>query len=108
MSLRESAQAIENIDAQLFMASTDDPATNAEFARKNDANFPILSDPNKNTARAYGVLGVSGFASRWTYYIDTVGIVVAIDKHVNPRSAGTDIQENLENLGLREKRSDRQ
>jgi peroxiredoxin Q/BCP len=82
------------------MASTDSEEDNRGFAEKNEASFPILSDPSKETARAYGVLSASGFAKRWTFYIDAEGVVVRIDKDVNPRSAGVDLVENLTALDV--------
>lgn len=82
------------------MASTDSEEDNRGFAEKNEASFPILSDPSKETARAYGVLSTSGFAKRWTFYIDGDGVVVRIDKDVNPRSAGVDLVENLTALDV--------
>lgn len=81
------------------MASVDDVDTNTEFARKNKANFPILSDPSKNTARAYGVLAKQGYSSRWTYYIDPEGVIAHIDRQVTALTAGADIARTLRELG---------
>ena len=82
------------------MASTDSEADNRGFAEKNEASFPILSDPSKESARAYGVLSDMGFARRWTFYIDAEGIVQKIDRDVDPRTAGADLVANLEALGV--------
>jgi hypothetical protein len=53
--------------------------------------YPILSDPTKATARAYGVLAASGYASRWTFYIGADGRILDIDKHVKSASHGADV-----------------
>ena len=82
------------------MASTDSVEDNTGFAEKNEANFPILSDPGKETVEAYGAMMAVGFAKRWTFYIDPEGVIVKIDKKVNPMSAGTDLVANLETLGV--------
>jgi peroxiredoxin Q/BCP len=82
------------------MASTDSEEDNRGFAEKNEASFPILSDPSKEMAGAYGVLSGMGFAKRWTFYIDAEGTVVEIDKDVNPRTAGEDLVENLSALDV--------
>ena len=82
------------------MASVDSIEDNTGFATKNKATFPILADPGKETARAYGVLGGHGFANRWTYYIDPEGVILKIDKKVNPRKAGEQLVGNLEALGV--------
>ena len=84
------------------MASVDDAATNREFAQANAADFPILSDPDKTTAAAYGVLSEAGYATRWTFYIDRDGKVAHIDKKVNPLTAGEDIVQRLRVLGVPE------
>ena len=57
------------------MASVDSPERNAEFAKSLGANFVILSDPDKTAARAFGVLSDAGYAKRWTFYIDSEGII---------------------------------
>ena len=55
------------------MASTDNPQDNAGFAAKNEATFPILSDPEKQMTADYGVLSGGGYAKRWTFYINKKG-----------------------------------
>lgn len=80
------------------MASVDRPEDNKRFAEEHQANFPILSDPDKTMTAAYGVLSTRGFANRWTYYIDKSGTIVAIDKEVNPATAGAVLVRHLEEL----------
>ena len=82
------------------MASIDSIEDNTGFAEKNGATFPILADPTKETAKAYGVLGFHGYAKRWTYYIDPDGVIARIDKDVSPRTAGADLVTHLEELGV--------
>ena len=101
-ALRDSDQEIRNFKVSYFMASTDSLEDNTAFAQKNEASFPILSDPGKEMTSAFGVLSPSGYAKRWTYYIDTDGTVVQIDKDVDPRTAGEDLVENLAALGVPE------
>ena len=61
--------------------SIDKPEANREFAAKIGATFPILSDPEKSTARAYGVLNFTRlFANRVTFVIDKDGVIQHIDK----------------------------
>jgi peroxiredoxin Q/BCP len=83
-----------------FTVSVDDSKTNAEFARHVEADYPILADPTKATANAYGVLGMVGFANRWTFYIDRDGRIAFIDKAVKVSSAGQDIADTLGRLGV--------
>jgi peroxiredoxin Q/BCP len=84
-----------------FGASVDSPDANARFAQSLDLDYPILSDPAKDVARAYGVLSTSGFASRWTFYIGVDGRILDIDKKVNAASHGADVAAALTRLGVR-------
>ena len=80
-----------------FAASTDDPGTNGKFAASLKLDYPILSDPGKETARAYGVLD-GDYADRWTFYIGKDGRILAIDRDVRPATAGADVAKTLERL----------
>jgi len=88
------------LNVAYFAASVDMPATNARFAKSLDLDYPILSDPTKEVARAYGVLASSGFTSRWTFYIGTDGRIAAIDKKVRAGSHGQDVVTQLANLKI--------
>ena len=81
-----------------FGASVDTPETNARFAESLGAGYPILSDPTKMVARAYGVLQASGFASRWTFYIGQDGRILDVDRKVSAASHGRDIVERMKML----------
>ena len=80
------------------MASTDEERVNRGFAEKNGATFPILSDPDKSVCKDYGVLYPIGLAKRWTFYIGPDGLIQRIDKKVKPRSAGSQLVQNLLDL----------
>lgn len=100
-SLRDSEAELAKLGVAYFMVSLDDPAKNEKWAGSLSGNFPVLSDPGKEVAEAYGVLGFAGlFAKRWTFYISEDGIVRHIDKNVSPSSAGPDIVRQVEELGL--------
>jgi thioredoxin-dependent peroxiredoxin len=81
-----------------FGASVDSPETNARFAASIGVDYPILSDPQKTVARAYGVLGASGLASRWTFYIGDDGRVLDIDRKVTAASHGRDVVAKVKSL----------
>lgn len=82
------------------MASVDSLEDVTAFAKQNEADFPILSDPDKSVSEAFGVLSPRGFAMRWTFYIDANGTIAHIDKAVSPATAGADLAANLTRLGL--------
>ena len=91
---------LKEFQVAYFMASTDDIETNTKFAAANDADFPVLADGDKKVATAYGVLSAMGFASRWTFYIDSEGKLAYIDKNVSAVKAGADIAARLAALGV--------
>jgi thioredoxin-dependent peroxiredoxin len=89
---------LRKLGAAYFAASVDTPETNAKFAKSLELDFPILSDPARDVARAYGVLGQSGFAQRWTFYIGKDGRIAAIEKKVNAGSHGAQMVSTLDSL----------
>lgn len=100
-SLAEDGDLIEQYDVTYFMASVDPvegDKGNRAFAKAHAARFPILSDPTKQTAEAFGVLSERGFANRWTFYIGKDGRIAFIDKDVSSRLA-TSAQDMARKLG---------
>lgn len=83
-----------------FAASVDSVETNTRFAQSLGVDYPILSDPGRQVARAYGVLSASGYASRWTFYIGADGRVLDVDKRVSASTHGRDIAGRLTELGI--------
>jgi len=82
------------------MISVDNIEDNTKFAQMHEADYPILSDVKKEIANAYGVLGVTGMARRWTFYIAPDGKILYIDKEVKPQSAGPDMVARLGALNV--------
>jgi thioredoxin-dependent peroxiredoxin len=98
-SLAQHGDLIKKYDVAYFMASVDPVDQNAGFAEQEDADFPLLSDPSKETAKAFGVLNdQSGMARRWTFYIGKDGKVLAIDKDVRPATSAEDMAAKLGDL----------
>ena len=85
------------------MISVDTLEENKAFAAKEHADFPMLANPDKKVALAYGVINPEAppdrqFARRYTFYIDPTGKIADIDKAVKPASSGQDIVTHLEAL----------
>ena len=97
-SLAANGDKIRQFDVAYFMASVDPVEENTKFAQSEKADFPLLSDPTKETAKAYGVLMPQGFASRWTFYIDKDGKIAYIDKQVRPDTSAEDMIARLDTL----------
>ena len=107
-SLAEHGDMIKKYNAQYFMISVDPldgDKGNKAFADTYHADFPLLSDPAKDTANAYGVLNAErGFANRWTFYIGKDGRITAIDKTVKPATSAEDMAATLKQLGVEERK----
>jgi peroxiredoxin Q/BCP len=100
-SLAENGHLIKKYDVSYFMASVDPldgDQGNKAFAEAHKADFPLLSDPTKETAKAYGVLSERGFANRWTFYIGKDGRISAIEKTVKPATSAEDMAAKLGDL----------
>jgi peroxiredoxin Q/BCP len=103
-SMKEDGEVIRHFDVAYFTASVDDAATNKKFAESLALDFPILSDPTKKTAEAYGVMHEGRpVAERWTFYIGPDGTIRAIDQKVNTKQHAKDIATQLEALGVAKK-----
>jgi thioredoxin-dependent peroxiredoxin len=84
-----------------FAASIDREKTNRSFAESLELDYPILSDPEKGVARAYGVLrGLGMYVARATFYIGRDGTILDVDHDVKPVTAGEDVARRLEELGV--------
>jgi peroxiredoxin Q/BCP len=99
-SLAEHGDLIKKFNTTYFMASVDTLEDNKGFAEQQKADFPLLSDPTKKTAEAYGVLNQNGLASRWTFYIGADGKILAIDKEIKPATSAEDMAAKLAELGV--------
>ena len=116
-SLAENGHLIKKYDVTYFMISTDTVEDQTKFAKANEvtlgqgdkaqlvqkkeADFPMLGDPTKATAKAYGVLknyGQIELANRWTFYIGKDGKITAIDKAVKPATSAEDMAAKLGEL----------
>lgn len=97
-SLAENGHLIKKYRASYFMASVDPLETNTSFGAAQGADFPLLSDPTKTAAKAYGVLN-GGVASRHTFYIGPHGKILAIDRNVKPATSAQDMATMLGKLG---------
>jgi peroxiredoxin Q/BCP len=85
-----------------FEASVDSIDRNREVAELLELEHPILSDPERKTAEAYGVLaGGRRTAARWTFYIGADGRILYIDRAVIADGHGEEVPSRLEALGIR-------
>lgn len=79
----------------------DSPEVNKKFAQSLGVDYPILSDPEKKVARAYGVVhGIRLWPERWTFYIGKDGKILYVDQKIKTQTAGEDVIKRLAELGI--------
>jgi peroxiredoxin Q/BCP len=87
-AFRDDLTALHKLGARVLGVSLDDVASHAEFAKKYQVPFPLLSDADKQVAASCGVLASRlGFthARRDTFLIDPTGKVARHYENVDPK-----------------------
>lgn len=102
--MQANGDKIKAFNVAYFTASVDDEKLNADFAKSLSLSYPILSDPSRKTAEAYGLLKApGGVTNRYTVYVGKDGKILYVDKAVKPDSASADIAAKLAELGVEKK-----
>jgi len=92
---------LDQFDIALFAASCDSAETNRRFAKVLDLDYPVLSDPDKGVASAYGVVHEGrAYPERWTFIIDIDGTILDVMTEVDTGSHGAQIAARLEDLDV--------
>ena len=100
-SLVQQGHLIRDFDVSYMMVSVDPLDKNIGFAKDMEADFPMLSDPTKATAKAYDVLNFLRVASRVTFYISKSGHILKIDDEIHPATSAEDIARTLKQLKVK-------
>lgn len=87
---RDDIAFYQNLDAQVLAVSVDSVFTLGKFKEEQKLNFPLLSDFNKETSRAYEalyedwILGMKGVSKRSAFVIDKGGVIRYAEVLDNP------------------------
>jgi len=89
-SVRDSLASYQSLNAAVYGISVDSPFTLEVMAQKDGINFPLLSDFNKQVAKAYDVLyedfiGFKGVCKRSAFVINKTGKVVFASSSDDPK-----------------------
>jgi peroxiredoxin Q/BCP len=99
-----SGSGLDKFDVAYFTASCDTPATNKKYAEALKLDYPILSDPRKKVAEAYGVVHEGrAVPERWTFFIGTDGKILHVDKKISTKTHGIDVSKRLTELRVPKK-----
>ena len=92
---------LDKFDVSFFTASCDTVKTNTRYAKELKLDYPILSDPEKNVAKSYGVVhDKRTVPERWTFYVGKDGTIKHIEKQVNAGKHAGQIVNTLKKLGV--------
>jgi glutaredoxin-dependent peroxiredoxin len=77
-SVRDNLEEYNSVHASVLAISVDSFFTLQQFKNQQNLNFPLLSDFNKETAKAYDAIydeffGMYGVAKRSAFVVDTEG-----------------------------------
>jgi thioredoxin-dependent peroxiredoxin len=98
---RDDIGVLGDLNAAVVGISIDEAASHARFSRKYQLPFPLLSDPDGQTAAAYESLlnlGVVRFARRHTFIISPDGRIAARFDKVDPDSHAQEVARTLQAL----------
>jgi len=82
--------SFSDLDAEIIGVSVDSPFAQEAWAQSKNITVPLVSDLNKKTAEAYGVLlpdlvGIGATAARAAFVIDKSGIVQYAEQTPTPK-----------------------
>lgn len=100
-SFRDNIVAIQQLNATVLGVSVDSVASHKKFSDKNNLNFKILADDQKQVTKQYGVLtSFMGMriARRSTIIVDPDGKIRKIFPSVKPKNHAVEIHKVLSKL----------
>ena len=98
-SFRDNYKPYQDKGAVVIGVSLDSVESHLKFSEKYNLPFAILSDSNKEVAKAYGVLGVGGFLTkRVTFIIDKDGKITHIFPKVDVKHHSEEVLKALEEM----------
>jgi peroxiredoxin Q/BCP len=95
---RDDMHQLEKLGAIVVGVSVDDGKSHAEFAKKYNLPFPLLSDIDGLVAKQYGALTnlfVVKIAKRYTFLIDPTGVIQKTYRSVDTSNHSKQIIEDL-------------
>ena len=96
---RDHHDEITAMNAAVVGVSLDDQSSHAEFAKKYQLPFTLLSDADEKASTAYGVLGGFGpmkHSKRQTFIIDPDGTIVKHYQSVSPQEHAQQVITDLQ------------
>jgi peroxiredoxin Q/BCP len=98
-NFRDNYKPYQDKGAVVIGVSLDSVESHLKFSEKYNLPFEILSDSNKEVAKAYGVLGVGGIlAKRVTFIINKDGRITHIFPKIDVKRHSEEVLKALEEI----------
>jgi len=95
--IRDNFSAFHDLKATVLGVSYDSLSSHQKFIQKYHLPFLLLSDTDHAVAKAYGADGLLA-AKRQTFMIDKHGLILYINRSVNPATQSLELQNLLAQL----------
>ncbi len=97
-NFRDNIKQFKKLNAEVLGVSVDDVDSHKSFKEKENLNFILLADTDKEVTKKYGVLNLIGISSRVTFVIDKSGVIRKIYDKVDVNENYKEILELLNTL----------
>jgi peroxiredoxin Q/BCP len=97
-NFRDNISNFKELNAVVLGVSVDDVESHKSFKEKENLNFTLLADTDKEVTKKYGVLNMVGVASRVTFVIDKNGKISRIYEKVDVNENYKEILELLKTM----------
>jgi peroxiredoxin Q/BCP len=81
-SYNDDLEQFEQVGAQVLAISAQSVSSHDKFSSKHGFKFPLLADPDKAVAGAYGTLGPLGFPRRSVFVVDAHGVIQYVHRAI--------------------------
>lgn len=105
-SFRDHVAEIRKLGAEVVGVSADSTASHQKFIAKHELNFPLLSDPDNEVTKAYGVYKKKSLygrefmgIERTTFLIDSAGKVRKVFPKVKVNGHTEEVLKALKEIG---------
>lgn len=98
--LRDAWGRYQRAGIHVVGVSSDGTQSHAKFVKKHNLPFTLLSDPDGDMAKAFGVPIRMGYFARASFLLDDKGIIREVYPTVDPAIHADEVLKDAERLGL--------
>src|SRR5699024_9933839 len=99
-AMRDAWDRYQRAGIHIVGVSTDSVKSHAKFKEKHDLPFTLLSDPDREFGKVFGVPVRMGMYARMSFLLDETGTVRATFPEVDPALHADEVLHEAVSLGL--------